>query len=186
MPRMIAERADALPALAEAFREHGYAGASVSLISDATGLGKGSLYHFFPGGKDEMASAVLADIDSWFDTNVFTPLRDAEEPTQAITAMFDAVERYFHSGRRICLFGALALGETRDRFARQVRDYFSGWVAALAGALTKSGRDKRQAEGLAGEAVAGIQGAIVLARALDDPGAFSRAMAQLRASLAEP
>lgn len=186
MPRVIAERADALPALAEAFREHGYAGASVSLISDATGLGKGSLYHFFPGGKDEMASAVLADIDTWFDTNVFTPLHDAQEPAQAIGAMFDTVERYFHSGRRICLVGALALGDTRDRFASQVQDYFAGWIAALAGALTRSGRGKRQAEALAEEAVAGIQGAIVLARALDDPRAFSRAMAKLRASLAAP
>ena len=186
MPRVIAERADALPALAEAFREHGYAGASLSLISDATGLGKGSLYHFFPGGKDEMASAVLADIDTWFDTNVFTPLHDAQEPAQAITAMFDTVERYFHSGRRICLVGALALGDKRDRFASQVRDYFAGWVAALAGALTRSGHDKRQAEALAEEAVAGIQGAIVLARALDDPGAFSRAIAKLRAGLAAP
>lgn len=95
-------------------------------------------------------------------------------------------ERYFHSGRRICLVGALALGDTRDRFASQGRDYFAGWVAALAGALTRSCRDKRQAEALAEEAVAGIQGAIVLARALNDPGAFSRAMAKLRVSLAAP
>ena len=62
MPRVISERADALPALAEVFREHGFEGASLSLISERTGLGKGSLYHFFPGGKEEMAAAVLDDI----------------------------------------------------------------------------------------------------------------------------
>ncbi|MEJ8631131.1 TetR family transcriptional regulator [Sphingomonas sp. I4] len=48
MARMIAERADALPGLAEVFREYGYAGASLSLIGTATGLGRGSLYHFSP------------------------------------------------------------------------------------------------------------------------------------------
>jgi AcrR family transcriptional regulator len=53
---MIAERSDTLPTLAEVFREHGYEDASLSLLSQATGLGKGSLYHFFPGGKEEMAS----------------------------------------------------------------------------------------------------------------------------------
>ena len=57
MARMVAERADTLPGLAEAFREHGYAGASLSVIGEATGLGRGSLYHFFPGGKREMAEA---------------------------------------------------------------------------------------------------------------------------------
>ena len=66
MARTVAERSDVLPLLAEVFREHGYEGASLSLISKATGLGKGSLYHFFPGGKEEMAVAVLAEIDGWF------------------------------------------------------------------------------------------------------------------------
>lgn len=183
MPRMIAERADALPALAEVFRKHGYGSSSLSLISEATGLGKGSLYHFFPGGKEEMAAAVLAEIAHWFETKVFTSLDDATEPARAITAMFDEVERYFHSGRRICLVGALALDDTRDRFSTQVRGYFGRWVSALTSALARSGRDRAQAAALAEEAVAGIQGAIVLARALDDPGVFGRSVAKLRITL---
>ncbi len=186
MPRVVAERADILPELAEVFREHGYGAASLSLITAATGLGKGSLYHFFPGGKQEMASAVLAEIDSWFAANVFAPLEATDEPTHAITSMFDAVEQYFHSGARICLVGALALGDGRDLFQVQVRGYFARWVAALAGALTRSGRDRRQATDLAEETVAGIQGAIVLACALDEPSTFSRTVARLRTGLAAP
>lgn len=60
MKRVLTERADAVSALAEVFREHGFEGASLSLLSKATGLGKGSLYNFFPGGKEEMMEAVLA------------------------------------------------------------------------------------------------------------------------------
>jgi len=186
MPRVVAERADTLPALAEVFREHGYGAASLTLITKATGLGKGSLYHFFPGGKQEMASAVLAEIDSWFAANVFAPLEATDEPRRAITSMFDAVDQYFHSGARICLVGALALGDGRDLFQTQVQDYFARWVAALAGALIRSGRDRRQATGLAEETVAGIQGAIVLARALDDPSAFGRTVAKVQTRLAAP
>ena len=73
-------RADLLPQLAEVFRAHGYEGATLALISEATGLGKGSLYHFFPGGKAQMAAEVLAEIDGWFETNIFAPLRKAEDP----------------------------------------------------------------------------------------------------------
>jgi len=186
MPRVVAERADTLPALAEVFREHGYGAASLTLITEATGLGKGSLYHFFPGGKQEMAAAVLAEIDSWFAANVFAPLEAPGEPRCAITSMFDAVDQYFHSGARICLVGALALGDGRDLFQTQVQDYFARWVAALADALIRSGRDRRQATGLAEETVAGIQGAIVLARALDDPSAFGRTVAKVQARLTAP
>ena len=65
-----AERAGILPVLAEVFRAHGYEGASLSLITRATGLGKGSLYHLFPGGKAEMAACGLAEIDAWFEANL--------------------------------------------------------------------------------------------------------------------
>ncbi|WP_367608525.1 TetR/AcrR family transcriptional regulator [Teichococcus wenyumeiae] len=65
--RALTDRADALPSLAEAFREPGFEGASLSILSKATGLREGSLYNFFPGGKEEMMEAVVADIDQCVD-----------------------------------------------------------------------------------------------------------------------
>ena len=70
MARTIAERPDAVLALANTFRLHGFEGASLSVISAETGLGKGSLYNFFPGGKEEMARAVLDEVNTWFRTRV--------------------------------------------------------------------------------------------------------------------
>ncbi|SME93462.1 transcriptional regulator, TetR family [Tistlia consotensis] len=186
MARTVAERSDTLPALAEVFREHGYEGASLTLIGEATGLGKGSLYHFFPGGKQEMAAAVLAEIDGWFEREIFAPLRSAQPPAAGIAAMFDGVEAYFRSGRRVCLVGAFALGDARDRFAEPVRGYFSRWIKALATALTREGHEVAEARRLAEGAVAGIQGAIVLARALDDPRVFARCLDALRDALGGP
>ncbi|UYW24384.1 TetR/AcrR family transcriptional regulator [Methylorubrum extorquens] len=180
MARTVAERSDVLPLLAEVFREHGYEGASLSLISKATGLGKGSLYHFFPGGKEEMAGAVLAEIDGWFEANVFRPLREAADPAAAVAAMFATVADYFRSGRRVCLVGALSLSDARDRFAGRLRDYFARWVEALAAALGRAGHSSVSAGELAEEVVGGIQGAVVLTRALDRPEVFERILAGLR------
>jgi TetR/AcrR family transcriptional repressor of lmrAB and yxaGH operons len=177
-------RAGLLPVLAEVFREHGYEGASLSLIGRATGLGKGSLYNLFPGGKAEMAACVLAEIDAWFEANLYAPLREAERPAEAVSDMFDAVEAYFRSGRRVCLVGVVALGSERERFAEAVRSYFARWVAALADALKRSGRNDAASVALAEEVVAQIQGAIVLARALGEPAVFTRAMTVLRARVA--
>jgi AcrR family transcriptional regulator len=185
------ERAAHVPALAEAFREHGFAGASVAALCAATGLGKGSLYNFFPGGKEEMAAAVLADVDAWFTASVFEPLaaaQAADPPADwpaAVNAMFDAVTAYFRSGRRVCLQGAFALGRERDLFARTIAGYFERWIAALAAALRAGGYGEQAARAAAVETVAAIQGAIVLSRALDSTEIFLQVIERGRARLSE-
>jgi AcrR family transcriptional regulator len=183
MPKVVAERADVLPALGEVFREHGFEGASLSVIGERTGLGKGSLYHFFPGGKEEMAAAVLTEIDGWFQAHIFKPLREEADAARAIRHMFEAVEDYFQSGRRICLIGALALNESRDLFARRIHGYFTDWADALERALVRSGLGPKKARARAEETLAVIQGALVLARALHDPALFHRTVANLRKRL---
>lgn len=186
MRRIAPDRDQLLGIIAEVFREHGYEGASLALIGEATGLGKGSLYHFFPCGKEEMARAVIAHIDGWFEENVFAPLRDSAEPSVGIEQMLAETDSYFRSGRRVCLIGAFALDESRDLFAGQIRSYFSRWVTHLADALARSGHRPGEASELAEEAVAAIQGALTLARAANDLDVFSRALRRLRMRLRLP
>lgn len=174
-------REAAIPALAEVFREHGYAGASLTLLGARAGLGKGSLYHAFPGGKAEMAEAVLDAIGAWFEAEVYVPMRDDPDPSAAIRRMFRAVDDYFRSGRRACLVGAFALSDDGDRFAPRIAGYFTAWRDALADALGRAGRD--DAAALAEDTVLAIQGGLVLARALDDPAVFGRLLARLEGRL---
>jgi len=177
------ERGDVVPLLAEVFRTYGFEGASLARISDGTGLGKGSIYNFFPGGKEEMAQAVLAHIDGWFRDQVFQPLRECADAGQGVADMFTAVGRYFLSGRKVCLVGVFALGHERDRFAVKVQAYFAEWIAALASALERGGRTAAVARDLAEDAVGGIQGALVLARAADEPELFMCALERMRLRL---
>lgn len=171
--RTVHEKSDVVPLIAEVFRELGYEGAALSHLTGRTGLSKGSLYHFFPEGKEEMARAVLDHVKAWFETEMFTPL-SALEPAAGIARMLAATRDYFHSGRRICLLGAFALDETRDHFAPAIRGYFTRWIFCLEDALTRGGLEAGAALELAEDSVAGIQGALVLARALDEPEVFLR------------
>lgn len=180
--RTLNERRDVIPLIAEVFREFGYEGASLSRITEKTGLGKGSLYHFFPGGKEEMAKAVLDDVDAWFERDVFAPLRH-DAPDAAITRMWDSVISYFRSGKRICLVGAFALDGTRDRFADAISGYFVRWIASLRDALVRLGYDPADAKLSAEDIVLGIQGALVLARATNDASLFVRTVDRLRLRL---
>lgn len=172
--RTLTDRGSAIPALAEAFREHGFEGASLTVLSKATGLGKGSLYNFFPGGKEEMMEAVLADIDRWFAETIFSPLENTRDPGAAVTAMIEDVTAYFRSGRRVCLVGSLGLNSAGSAFTAKVKGYFARWISALAHCLEVGKVPPALAAQLAEEAVSGIQGAIVLARALGEEAAFSR------------
>jgi AcrR family transcriptional regulator len=184
MRRIAPDTENLLGIVAEVFREHGYEGASLARIGQATGLGKGSLNNFFPGGKEEMAAAVLAHIAAWFEENVFAPLRDEQHPAVGIGRMLDATDLYFQSGGRVCLVGAFALDDSRNRFVDEIKSYFGDWVAHLAGALERAGHEKPEAHQLAEETVAAIQGALTLSRAFDDTEVFSRALARARLRLA--
>ncbi len=181
--RALTDRESALPALAEAFREHGFEGASLAVLSKATGLGKGSLYNFFPRGKEEMMEAVLENIEGWFTNAIFTPLENVSDPAATVTAMFDNVTAYFRSGRRVCVVGCLGLNSSGETFAVKVKDYFARWISALAHCLGVAKVPPAIAVDLAEEAVSGIQGAIVLARALGDGASFKRIVHRLQSTL---
>lgn len=179
MAGVIAERENVIPLIGEVFRTYGFEGASLARISEGTKLGKGSIYHCFPGGKEEMAEAVLAQVDMWFKQHVFEPLVERADAIEGIKAMFDDVNSFTFSGRRVCLAGVFALGNGRDRFTSQIRDYFSAWIDALTVALERAGRGPQEAKTLAQEAVGGIQGAIVLARGLDRVEIFADTLRSL-------
>jgi len=184
MARDITERHDVIPTLGEIFREYGFSGTSLSEITHRTGLGKGSLYHFFPNGKKEMAEVVLDDVANWFEDNVFLPLRESNKPKHGIKIMFKSVDDYFYSGERICLVGAFALDDTRDQFAAKVNAYFTSWNNALTVALKRDGFSTTDAKDTAEDIVSSIQGALVLARSQDEPKVFKRSLKRLQKRIA--
>lgn len=74
--------------------------------------------------------------------------------------MWVNVNDYFRAGGRICLVGAFALHDTRERFFSAIAGYFIRWIDALRSALMRAGC--ADAQTLAEEGVCGIQGALVL------------------------
>lgn len=185
MPRLVNDRADAILALAGTFRRHGFAGASLSVIQTETGIGRGSLYHFFPAGKTDMVRAVLDEVQEWFDREIYTPLRANEDPAALVEAMFAAVEAYFTSREFVCLFAVITLGEERGAFAASSRTYFAEWIGALTATLRRAGASPGTAAAEAVDTVSSIQGALILTRALDDTELFRTTLARIRTRLTD-
>lgn len=165
------------------FRNNGFDGVSINDISAATGLGRSSLYHYFPGGKDDMAAAVVDFAHSWIDTHVLEPLR-ADLPFAArIEAMLAGTDKLYEGGGKPCLIASMLVGHREDSLGRSLAPILENWVIALTKALAETGMPDTLARQRAISAIVRVQGALVLARALDDNALFVGALQDVKAML---
>ncbi|MEO1331051.1 MAG: TetR/AcrR family transcriptional regulator [Pseudomonadota bacterium] len=169
-------REEILGRLFELFRETGYAGASMSDIARVTGLKAPSLYHHFPGGKAEMAEAVADSAADALGATVLAALDAPGERSERIGAMLDAVRELYENGRRPCVSASLMLGPTPDAVSRATGRLVRRWIDRLAGALVETGAGPEAARRAATDAIARIQGSLIVARALGDPTSFQEAL----------
>jgi AcrR family transcriptional regulator len=168
-----------IPSLLRLFRQHGYDGATLSKISEATGLGKASLYHHFPGGKDEMVETVLDYLHCWMEQNILHRLQGEGGPITRLQQMCDRLSEVYEGGKQPCLSAILLLGSARDVFHQRVQDLYRDWINAIAAVLIDAGSDPALAQQQGENAVIAIQGALILAQGLNDPAPFQRVMQQL-------
>lgn len=175
-----------LDRLVQAFRRHGKEGTSISMLESATGLKRNSLYHLFPGGKDEMAAAVLEHATALMEEYVLEPLNAKGDSLEKLTAMCNALDQFYSSGREPCLVGVFSLGQPGDAIQTQIEHVVSIWIDALAKAVEREGFSKKEARIRAQDAVMNIQGALVVSRALGDGETFSRLMKKLPENLLRP
>ena len=176
-------RETAVAHLVNVFRQYGYEGATLARLSIATGLGKASLYHHFPGGKEEMAAAVLEHLKGKLEVGILAPLGSNTAPIDRLQAMTRSVAIYYNHGQQACLLAMLALGEANDVFHAQIQQALNLWIEALAGVAIDAGVDATTARQRAEDAILQIQGALILAKGLGDTAPFQRVLTALPATL---
>lgn len=168
-----------IPSLFALFRQYGYDGATLTKISETIGLGKASLYHHFPGGKDEMVESVLAYSGSWLQENVLSLLSGEGTPEERLQKMCDRVNDLYVGGTQPCLLAILQSGTGRDVFHPQVKAALEAWIGAIAAVLIESGLDDSLAQQRGEDALIAIQGSLVVSQSLDQPTLFQRVIQQL-------
>ncbi|PZV06345.1 MAG: TetR/AcrR family transcriptional regulator [Leptolyngbya sp.] len=179
MPRPTAAKQTYVPPLLDLFRQYGYDGVSLSKISQATGLGKASLYHHFPGGKDDMVTTVLDTLDQWLQETALEALENEGDALARLMHMGDRISEAYSHGQKPCMLASLMLGSAKDDFQLQVQGMLRRWMEAIAAVLIQGGMDKTLAQERSEEALVAIQGALIMARAMDDTALFERTMQRL-------
>ena len=168
MPAAAKHRDQLIQSAARLFRQRGYAATGLNDILRDSGAPKGSLYHYFPGGKEELGVAAVrwagergrSTLTQLSDNSADSPELLSAYATQLAGWMADSAYR---DGCPI----ATSMLETVPASAAMAgagREVLGGWCAVLAEALQRDGLDADAARRLAQLAVASLEGALLLAR----------------------
>lgn len=173
--------------LVVAFREHGYEGASLSLLSQATGLGRSSLYHHFPNGKADMAQAAFDWALANFTELVIQPLQQTQQtPLQRLQAGAAGLASFYAEGENSCLLNIFSIGAANNLFQAQLCASTQAMMQMFAAIVQETGISPTEAQQRGEQAMIGIQGALVISRTLGSKQPFLRFLAQLPEQLLRP
>lgn len=167
----------------------GLGATSVREVSCASGVSQGSLYHFFPGGKDQLVEEAVAWVSGQFDA----VLQHAGAAGSAV-AQFDA---FIEAWRRVltdqdfrasCSVLAVATADARVDGAvveSAASNALRTWHGKLEATLRDSRISRRDARELAWALIAGIEGAVALARSQRDLQPLEATAKVLRKAIAQ-
>lgn len=143
----------------------GLQGTSFSEVLDASGAPRGSLYHHFRGGKDEL---VLAAVRFAGDQALAALDRVAGTPAGEVARTFAALWRAvlslsgFAAG---CAVVAVTVAADSPALLDSTAAVFREWRSRLGALLAQGGVPADRAPGLAAGLISGFEGAVILSRA---------------------
>jgi AcrR family transcriptional regulator len=174
MPTMAtATRERIVQSSAELFRRQGFAGTGVKQIVAEASAPFGSIYHFFPGGKEQLGEEVIRWSGAIYGQLIAAFYEPGGDPVAATRNFFAAaaqtlVESDYADACPIATI-ALEVSSTSEPMRQACADVFDGWIDSARASLVAAGVPRRRARGLAISMLASLEGAFVLARALRSP-----------------
>lgn len=158
-----------LDASSELFRRQGLTGTGIKQVLAAANAPFGSLYHHFPGGKDQLAAETIARAGAWYGEMVMEKLLSIPDPVESIRAAFvDAGENLKATDYAdACPIETIALevASTNEELRVACHEVFEAWVTGLGLWLEAGGVAASDARPLALTIISTLEGAFVLARA---------------------
>lgn len=150
-----------LYATAELFRRQGYSGTGLKLIVAEAKAPFGSLYHHFPGGKQQLADEVIRASGAFFQALVTAVYDDESTPEESVRAVFTNAAKMLVATdfEDACPIAAVALevASTDEVLRRATAEVFEQWAVALTNRLED--RDRALA------VLCALEGAFVFCRA---------------------
>lgn len=155
------------------FRRDGYSATGLKRIATESGAPFGSIYHFFPGGKVQLAQDAVRTSGAEYQNLVIALLDSVPDPLDSLAGAFrTAAENLAATDYAdACPIATLALevASSNETLRIATADVFESWVAAGAEWFGRWITDRVAARELARSMILLLEGAFVLSRASRDP-----------------
>jgi AcrR family transcriptional regulator len=119
-------------ASAELFRRQGYTGTGVKQIVAEASAPFGSLYHFFPGGKEQLGEEVIRWSGAMYIQLLAPILTEAPDPVTATSNFFGAAAETLRETdyADACPIATVALevASTNEPMRRATAEVFESWI----------------------------------------------------------
>ncbi|HEX6351374.1 helix-turn-helix domain-containing protein [Actinophytocola sp.] len=168
---------------ADMIRRRGRGATSIREVAKHSGTPLGSTYHYFPGGKHELAAEAVRYAADTVSGILAAKLRAG--PVDGLQAFF-ALWRNVITGSDFqagCPVLAVSIEEapSDDPAVTVAAEAFTAWSALLAESLRQHGVDPARADHLASLVVAAAEGAVAMCRAQRTTDALDHVAAELTA-----
>ena len=176
-------RESLLSASAALFQRQGYAATGLAEILSESGAPKGSLYHYFPEGKEAIAEEAMRTGGAAIEQRIRAGAARAPSLAAFVAAYANALatmmaESGFSLGCQIATV-ALEAAPQSARLTKACRDVLGAWTAAIADALSAAGIAAPRGTELAELMMCTFQGALILARVQQNTKPIANAAAEL-------
>ena len=151
------------------FRSQGYSGTGLKQLAQEADAPWSSMYHFFPGGKQQLGSEVVRQAADHYAALLAKAFAAYADPADAVAAVFKAeakllAESKFRNG---CPVAAVTLdvASTVEELRESCAAAFDRWIETIARGLGATGLPAQEARTLASYVLSSLEGAILLCRA---------------------
>ena len=155
---------------AELFRRQGYAATGVKQIVAEAQAPLGSLYHFFPGGKEQLGAEAIRTSGALYEQLIPAVFDPAPDIVTAVRDFFAGAAEHLKETdyADACPIATIALevSSSSEPMREACAEVFESWLAAGAARLAGAGLAPSRARELTIAMLAALEGAFVLARAL--------------------
>jgi TetR/AcrR family transcriptional regulator, lmrAB and yxaGH operons repressor len=181
-------RAKLVATTADLLTRQGYHATGLAQIIEASGAPRGSLYFYFPGGKEELAVAALQSSSAQWRERLEAIVDAAADQGEAVVSVCrmladEMVASNFELGCPIATV-ALEASATSPAVHAAIADHFSDLTASISRRLESIGVPAVISRELATFAIAAIEGALLLARVHRDVQPLLTVGATLRSMIA--
>ncbi|MET8425046.1 TetR/AcrR family transcriptional regulator [Nocardia sp. NPDC004860] len=153
---------------AELFSRQGFGATGIKAVLAAAAAPYGSLYHFFPGGKQELGAAALTYGGARYRElleSVYPPGADVVEATAAsFVQTADLLEETDYAYACPIATIALEVANSDELMRTAAANAFESWLEVLEQRFTAAGMTAERAREVAVEVFCLIEGAVLLAR----------------------